>query len=437
MRRLTWIWVVVLLFAACDADTQELVGKSSITAATPTTATSTTLVSSTTTTEPSVTTTVAKPREFTVEVIGPSETADLSWVAVAVGPDDLPFVSFTDAQLGDQTLVHCLDPACTSRAYSTIVIDEKLWQPPSVHFGPDGFPVVMTPPTAANHFLTVHDCNDRPCTSTNQTRFATSRVGWVDVVEDGTTFIGILDGDPLLRIFQCSDPGCGQGATEIRRVTEWVRSFILSENGLPIMVTERSVDSTGRTGIHVIQCSTQDCSSTKETLVAADLEVWSLSVDPLASDGGTAALIAGSHGSAQLVLVTWRDDDPATASQVIIDNLAPDEGELQTPAVAVGPNGHPVIVWKRVYYESETLDEAIDLMVARCTTPDCTAGTISTIARGVNHCSHGFTAVAVDAADLPILVYHVAADDGAVVLASCGDPTCTGEAIEVGGWPTR
>jgi hypothetical protein len=360
------------------------------------------------------------------------------WVGVEVGSDGLPVAFQSDR--GGWKLIACDDWACTNRTTSMIDVGEThFWLPASIQFAPDGLPVFTTQATEGGLPMTIHACEDRACTQGDQTEFPTDQGGWVAVSETGRTLIGIMDGEPMLRLFHSETPD-GFSLTEVSGHPYWGRSLKVAGDGDSYLILAHEASPVGLLRALVIECDTE-CAEPTETRMG-EIGIFEATLDPMAAPrAGTSAFLAGSNSyeSPGLMLVTWQND-PAQAVQVHLDGFPAEHGEIQGAAVAIGPSGNPVVVWNRVYYERD-LGDGTELLVARCDNPDCTTGTIATLFQGVENASAGgHVDVAVGPDDCPVLIYdnwNLTTKESEITLTRCVDPACTDTAVIATTWSNR
>lgn len=445
-QRFARFWVALLMVGGCtgvEADTTTSPGGGAATL--PASTSITAQHGTTTSTSPASTSTTQGVREFSTQVVGSftfDEPGSVAWLGVDVGSDGLP-VAFQSSP-GGWLVVACDDWACSQQTTSVIDVGETHFPiPASIQFAPSGLPVFTTPATEHEPPMpmTIHACKDRACSDADKTAFPTDQEGWVAVAETGFTFIGVMDGQPMLSLFHSESPD-GFSLTEVSGHAYWGRSLKAEEgeNGTQVILADRrdQAESSGLSPAVIAQCD-DECEHPAETKIGA-VGIWELTLDPMAAPrGGTSAFLAGSVmiENPRLVLVTWRND-PTGAVQILLDEFPGEDGEIQGAAIAVGPTGNPVVVWNRVYYEFDDLNEATELYVARCDTPNCSTGTIATLHRGVEQASSGgYVGVGVGPDDNPVLIYdnwNLTTEQSEITLTRCIDPACTTTAFEVIDW---
>ncbi|MDP3769064.1 MAG: hypothetical protein Q8S13_13695, partial [Dehalococcoidia bacterium] len=101
-----------------------------------------------------------------------------------------------------------------------------------------------------------------------------------------------------------------------------------------------------------------------------------------------------------------------------ISTIEPSGGFSQWTALALDANGLPVVIYHEAYDELGT-GETEGLYLARCGDASCTSGTVKTLLEP--DAQQG--ALAVDAADNPVVAYEGQA--GYLHVLRCGNPTCT------------
>lgn len=256
------------------------------------------------------------------------------------------------------------------------------------------------------------------------------------MAESGRTFVGVMDGEPMLRLFQAESPD-GEALTEVTGHPYWGRSVKVREDGDSHLILAHEAGPVGLVSALIVECDT-DCADPTEADIGR-IGIFEATADPMAAPrGGTSAFLAGSRTEdARLVLVAWQDN-PRQAVEILLDEFPGENGEIQGAAIAIGPSGNPVVVWNRVYYERD-LDDGTELFVARCDTPDCTTGTIATLYQGVEKASAGgYLDVAVGPDDNPVLIYdnwNLTTKESETTLTRCIDPACTTTAINITTWP--
>lgn len=259
------------------------------------------------------------------------------------------------------------------------------------------------------------------------------------MAESGRTFIGVMNGEPMLHLFQAESPA-GDSLREVASYPYSAASVKAGAGGDSFVILAERPNAGGSSdlsSVFIAECDLEG-GDPAETDVG-EIGIWDACPDPMTTPrGGTSAFLAGASafGIQQLILVAWRGD-PAQAVVTLLDDFPVEEGEIQGAAIAIGPSGRPVVVWNRVYYDRD-LDEGTELFVARSDTPDCTSGTIATLFRGVEEASAGYYVdVAVGPDDNPILVYinwNRTTEENEITLTRCIDPAATTTAISVTTW---
>lgn len=345
-------------------------------------------------------------------------------LAMAIGADGLPVISYHDATAGALKVAKCANAACTGTA-SIAVVDDPVnivGTSTSIAIGIDGLPVISYRDSSAGA-LKVAKCINPAC----------SGGATITTVDDPTNIVGFFttiaignDGLPVIsyrdftaqsiKVAKCANAAC-TGTATITTVDDPATSVGISASmaigadGLPVI----SYRDEAAQALRVAKCADAACTGTATITT----------VDDSANNVGSATSIAiGADG---LPVISYRDttvgafrvakcSDAACAMPATIttlDNTASDNGFYTSLAIA--PDGLPVIA-----YSDATADA---LKVAKCANAACTGTPIITTVDDPGNFVGRYPDIAIGADGLPVIAYVDFTAEALKVL-KCGTRSC-------------
>lgn len=188
------------------------------------------------------------------------------YIALAIGSDGLPFVSYDDGTFGEQALrtAHCGDLSCSSGNTITIhgVIGEGGFGS-SIAIGTDGYPIISY--RAGNSYPRVLHCGNVLCSGGD----TITQIGPDQSLSTRTSIAIGTDGLPIfayyarnlgIKLVHCGNVECSSGNTinvvdEGVAVASWP-SVTLGSDGLPVISYQRGNDT-----LMVALCGDNECAS--------------------------------------------------------------------------------------------------------------------------------------------------------------------------------
>lgn len=303
--------------------------------------------------------------------------------SLVLAAGDVPVVSYLDALSTTQAnmkLVHCGNPACTTPTIRTL---DSSWPPThqvglwnSLALNTAGNPVV-------SYYMQPHDilkalfCNDATCSS-----------------------YGLQNVDSLA-------------------ITGLYASMVLDASGFPVI---SYYDQTAG-DLKVAHCGNASCSSSTITTVdgaapAAQVGKYtSLALDA----SGFPVVSYYNETNGDLKVVHCGDANCSSGNTI----ATPDAGGTvgQHTSLALDAAGNPVVSYYNVGGSA--------LKVLHCGDATCTAGNTITMPDAAGIVGQ-YTSLALDGAGNAVVSYYDATD-GKLNVLRCGDASCAGEAVAVGG----
>jgi hypothetical protein len=282
-------------------------------------------------------------------------------VAIAVGTDGNPILSYFDETNTDIKVAKCVDPACAQPAtFTPIELNAQsffLGAYTDIGIGPDGLPTVVYKSDAGGG-LGVTKCSNQACTA-----FSTKITG------------------------QGIDP-----------------SLAFGTDGFPVISSNTYLSF----DLLVTKCSDALCSSAVTTPVdsADDVGHWS-SIAVRANGMPIVSHYDNTNGDLKVASCL----DPACASSVstVIDSA---QNVGYYPSIVIGPDGNPVIS----YFDPSN----VDLKVAVCGNPSCTGVAALT---SVDDVGGEPTSIAIGADRLAVIA-HIDPGALDLRVAKCASTTC-------------
>jgi hypothetical protein len=254
-----------------------------------------------------------------------------------------------------------------------------------------------------------------------------------DSVSDYSSMVVPSDGLPViahfdfttaaLKVAKCGSADCSTGTTvtavdDPDNVVGFFPSIAVGSDGLPVI---SYLDATAGS-LKVAKCGNPACTDGNTIAVVDEQADHRVGIYASLAIGADGLPVISYHAEAPtgLQLRVAKCGNPGcTAANVITTVDGPPNSVGILTAIAVGPDGLPVISYQ---------DMASDaIKVAKCGNPSCSAGnTLTTVDDEVNPLFAGDIAIGSDG--LPVLSYYEfdkAIEAGALKVAKCGNAACT------------
>jgi hypothetical protein len=286
-------------------------------------------------------------------------------VAIALGTDGLPLISYYDESNGNLKVAHCEDAACTSASTAMLDNGGTVGRWTSVAIGADGLGLISYY-DEENGDLKVAHCADVACTAASHatTIDAGADVGAYTSIALGAdgrgliTYQDVLNGN--LKVAHCDDVACTSAATATVDSSAGVGAYAavtIGADGLGAIAYRDSANQQ----VMAAHCDDLPCTSVTSTPVAATGNAANDAIS-IAVGADNLPVISFYGGSAdQLVVAHCGDTLCQSATTVTVDDSSANIG-LNT-SITIGVDGQPFISY---------FDEAnLQLMVAHCSNPFC------------------------------------------------------------------
>ncbi len=227
---------------------------------------------------------------------------NVGWsTSIAVWDDGLPVISYYDGTAGALKVAKCNDPACAGWNETITTVDDPandVGQYTSIAIGTDGFPVISYHDYTAGT-LKVAKCNDPACAGSDETITTVDEsapeVGWFTSITIGIDGFPVISYQDMtagtLKVAKCNDPACAGGDETISTVDEppfiavgWYTSIAMSSDGFPVI---SYLDFTAKS-LKVAKCNDAGCAGGDETITTVD--------DPANQVGQTPSIAVGTDG---------------------------------------------------------------------------------------------------------------------------------------------
>jgi len=321
-------------------------------------------------------------RISTIEFTGASGQS-----SIIIGSDGLPIISYRNEATDRLKVVHCNDPACTTRTVSDVDISSGAGEYNTIAIGGDGLALIAYFNGITDDLKMAH-CSNVECTSSTVSTLVPSvnvpnnRDSLAMTVgADGLGLVGYGDGFDLM-VAHCDDSLCSTAtASPASADIDWIvhPSMVTGTDGFGLILygSEGGFGTTFR----VAHCDNAACSSATVTSSSILSEPGiARSAMVLGVDGLALAVVDGAG-----VSFAHCDDGLCSTSTSYqwfggthVDNIS----------VAIGSAGLPLIAhW-------HDLDN--DLRLARCGDPVCTDASFTTVVEMGNVGEHSSIAVGPD-----------------------------------------
>lgn len=345
--------------------------------------------------------------------------------SIAIGADGLPIIAYRDVTALALKVAKCANAACIGASTVTTVDDpaNDVGRYPSIAIGADGLPVVSYYDNTAETLKVAH-CANADCTGA--ATITTVHDPANDVGAYAAIAIGV-DGLPVISYYdatastlqaaKCNDAACAGPAT-ITTIDDPPVNAVGLWTSIAIGVDGLPVISYrdfSAGALKVAQCSNSACTGTATTTTVDDPDhiVGADSDIAIGADGNPVISYWDQTAAALRVAKCVDAACSSPAIVTLVDDRANSVGYYTS--IAVGTDGMPVVSY---------LDgTAGALMVARCANPACTgAATITTVDNPPTSVGL-FTSVAIGADGLPVVSYFDTSA-GLLKVARCGSRNC-------------
>jgi hypothetical protein len=341
-------------------------------------------------------------------------TRSSNTLAMTLGTDGLPVISFFDPGPGDLRVAHCRDLSCSLHDVFTVDATGVVGQHSSIAIGTDGRPIISYY-DATNHRLKAAHCGDAACSTGNtSTPVASSRAGSTGQF----TSIGIGRDDPWiafydnsakdLRIARCQNTTCSQRdlvtLDSFRDVGKYA-SLAIDYGGFPLV----SYYDASATSLKFAKCTAIDCSGKSVVTVDNGADVGRYTSLSIGSDGFP--LIAYYDATNQnLKLATCGNAICNAANTLTVVDSSGNAGAYAS--LAIGDDGFPVISYQTDGH----------LKAVKCRAQKCPSSRLLTVLDERSGSGAG-TAVA-NAPDGKPVVAEVFSTGPELAVAKCANPLC-------------
>ena len=339
-----------------------------------------------------------RPPAGTVTTTVDSEGWAGSDTAVTIGADGLPVIAEHVSTGGnDLRVAHCEDIACTTATVTTVDSAGDVGDGLAITLGTDGLPLISYY-DASNGDLKVAHCDDVACTGATITTLDSSgnvgRRTSIMIGADGLGLIGYYDeGNGDLKVAHCADVACtaASHATTIDAGSDvgQYSSVALGADGRGLIAYYDAFNG----NLKMAHCDDVACTSAATTIVASTGDVGQYPAVAIGADG---VGIIAYWDSANEQLMAGHCDDLSCASVTSSTLAATGNATNDAISIAVGADNLPIIS-----YNDDTVDA---LMVAHCTDRLCRSAT--TVAVDDSSANTGLnTSITIGTDGLPFISY--------------------------------
>jgi hypothetical protein len=345
--------------------------------------------------------------------------------SMAIGLDGLPVISHQDFTALAVRVTKCGNPACTAGNVSTTVDDPATAAGAfsSIAVAPDGLPVISYSEAAPAFALRVTKCGNPACTAGNISTTVddpANNVGGYSSIAIGADGLPVIshrdETAAALRVTKCGNPACTAGnvSTTVDDPPGFVGAYsaiAIGADGLPVI---SHLDQTAF-GLRVTKCGNPSCTAGNVSTTVDDpinLAGFSTSI-AIGADGWP--VISHQDATAFALRVTKCGNPACTAGTVSTTVDDPANSVGFDTSIAIGVDGLPVV--------SHRDQTAGALRVTKCGNPACTAGSVSTTIDDTTNQVGYYTSLEIGADGLPV-VSHRDETAGALRVTKCGTQTC-------------
>lgn len=350
----------------------------------------------------------------------PLDVAGANSIAT-IGSDGLPVIAYRyeDGSLsGPSTyrlrVIHCNDPQCASAQRTDIESGGALGPDIGLAIGHDGLPVISYHDQGADDLKVAH-CDNLACSARTITTLESGRQSGqhnaITINGDGQPIISYYDRtDTSLKVARCADMRCTSAITAtISELNDTGKhtSIALGVDGLPVISYYNETESS----LWLARCASITCAA------ATNVRLDEANVTGLESSlaiGADGSPVIAYYDSTNSALKVARCADPTCAGSITLATVDSAGATGQTPSLAIGSDGLPVIA-----YHDASLQ---DLRVAHCQDVACSSS-IKVTADGAG--STGQTpSLTIGADGLPLISYNYR-QSRLLKTIHCGNLYCT------------
>lgn len=350
-----------------------------------------------------------------------------SGTAINVPSDGLPLIAYVEDDTSGSFLkvARCTNTACTGAAIISTVDDpvNSVGSELAMAIGRDGLPVISYRDSSAQA-LKVAKCSNIACTGT----------ATITTVDDPANSVGLdtsiavgADGNPVisyrdstanaLKVAKCANAAC-TGLATITTVDDPVNSvgafsdIAIASDGRPVISHYDATDG----NLKVSKCTNAACTGTAiHTTVddSSSLVGFYNSIAIPADGRPVISYYNVTAGSLKLARCANPDCSGVATINVVDVNPGIDVGEFNS--IAIGSDGLPVISYRE--------KSAGAVRVAKCSNVDCSAASITTVDDPVNAVGLNIS-LAIGTDGLPIISHRGTGSAGGVKVLKCATLDC-------------
>ncbi|MEZ5441116.1 MAG: hypothetical protein R3F15_06470 [Lysobacterales bacterium] len=344
--------------------------------------------------------------------------------SIAVGIDGLPVIAYQDQSDSALKVAKCSSPACTGVATITTVDDPDNFVAfaLAIAIGADQLPVISYNDGTA-HTLKVAKCVDPACagaaiiTTVDDPPNNVGQGNDIAIGTDGLPVISYYDATAgALKVAKCSNPACTGAATittlddPINGVVGDFNAIAVGSDNLPVI----SYYDGGAGDLKFAKCANAACTSTANIRTVDNSSNTVGLFSSIAVDGDNLPIIS-YYDITIRALKTVRCATPLCDGQrniVTVDHSTADVGDYTS--IAIGSDGFPVISYRN--------GSAGALSVAKCGNPTCSIRTPVIVDDPPNSVGVD-TSIAIGADGLPVISHRDTTNE-ALRVTKCGNLGC-------------
>jgi hypothetical protein len=346
----------------------------------------------------------------TIDAVGPNSVE----IALAIGSDGFPIISYNDSANGDLKVAHCLDRACSGFQVSTLDTAGFSGSHSSIAIGTDGLAVISYAGQPGPKLKMAH-CNDVACSSATISIVdpANNQLQTTSISIDPSGFPAIAYHDNIggdLRLARCTTVTCSaatlsllDSGTPPATLVGRESSLTFGSDGFPVVAYEDIYNlASDLRRAKVAHCGSNSCPVATITIL-----------DSSPNAGGSNAIIIGLDGlplvayssSAGLKIAHCSDLDCATST------ITGFGGAGAASSISIGVDGFGIV----------TQAGLGGIRVLHCSNAICSAGTASTLVTGTT----GRATMAIGLDGFPVIAYVDPAGGGFLKVAHCTNVACS------------
>lgn len=319
--------------------------------------------------------------------------------SVTVGVDELPIISYYDANNTDLRVSHCHNVTCSTATSTSVDTAGDVGRYSSITIGSDGL-AIISQQDQTNRDLRVTHCNNLACTTATSSSVATAGdVGAYSSITIGTDGLPIIAHREFaslsLRVTHCNDVACTGGTTSSHGAvaTGEQPDITVGIDGLAVI----SQFDPGALDLRVTHCNNLACSSSTTT-----------TVDSAGNVGGYSSIAIGSDG---MPIISYLDSTNSDLRVSHCGNTTCTSATTSTSVDTVGSVGNRSSI--TIDLNGLAIISHYDvtnghLRLTRCSNLLCTSATSETLDAGINVGLDSSITIGADAA--PLISYSDAAN---------------------------